>query len=213
MCVGDAHLADVVQQRAAANVHQLGLGQAVGARQPQRQLGDALGMALRLMVAQVQRPRPAFDGGVVGHGQVEVRALQAVEQAGVVDGDSRQLGQRFEELQPLGHGPNRRAVVDLQHAHHAALGDERRAKVGAEAFLGRQRRAGGRRLAGQRRGGLHRGDIGHAHQPPLEHHAGGIVGRQPVARRLVGAAEAAPGGNIERAGLRVEQAHGGRVNL
>ena len=48
--VWHAHLADVVQEGAAADVHQFGLAYFHGARQFHGHLGDALGMAFGLLV-------------------------------------------------------------------------------------------------------------------------------------------------------------------
>ena len=96
--VGDAHLADIMQQRPAPDLDQLPGPDAHPFRQPDGHPGHALGVALRLLVAQVERRGPAFEGRVIGFGQVLVRALQVGEQGGVVDGDGGLPGQRLEEF-------------------------------------------------------------------------------------------------------------------
>jgi len=55
-----------VQERAAPDVGLLGRVDAHGLGQPHGHLGDAPGMPLGLLVPQVQRPRPAFNGFLIG---------------------------------------------------------------------------------------------------------------------------------------------------
>ena len=69
--IRDAHLADVVEQRPPADVHQVGVADAHFAGQALGHFGDPQGVAFGLFVAQVQRPRPAFDGLVVGQDQIK----------------------------------------------------------------------------------------------------------------------------------------------
>ena len=91
--VGDTHLADVVQQGAAADVNQIAFADAGCPGQGQGRFGDAQGVAFGLVIPQVQGARPAHDGIVVGHCQADVGALQAFEHLGVVDGDGGLAGE------------------------------------------------------------------------------------------------------------------------
>ena len=50
-------------------------------------LGDAPGVALCFFVAQIQGVRPAFNSGVVGQGEFDVGALEAVEKLSTINGD------------------------------------------------------------------------------------------------------------------------------
>ena len=84
--VGDAHLADVVEQGPTADVFELLLDDAQLVGQEQGQAGDALAVARGLLVAQLQGTRPALDGGVVGVAEVAVGALQNAEGRRIVGG-------------------------------------------------------------------------------------------------------------------------------
>ena len=83
--IGDAHLADIVQQRPAANVDKRIAIHAHRARQPLGQDSDALGVSLRFLIFQIQGAHPAFQGGLVGLFQLPVAFLQPVEQVRIVD--------------------------------------------------------------------------------------------------------------------------------
>ena len=61
-----AHLANVVQQRSASEMSQFILRKTHRPPQLHRRFGHALGVAFRLLVAQIHGARPALDGGVVG---------------------------------------------------------------------------------------------------------------------------------------------------
>ena len=65
-CVGDRHLADVVQQRAPVHVEQVGLRDIEGPCQPDGQVSDPLRMPFGLLVAEVERSDPSLQGVVVG---------------------------------------------------------------------------------------------------------------------------------------------------
>ena len=82
MWSGIAHLADVVQQGAPADLDQVFAAQAERDGQAHRQFGHAAAVAFGLLVAQVQRAAPALDGRVVGlgHGFIGARkfAVQAI---------------------------------------------------------------------------------------------------------------------------------------
>src|SRR4030067_669287 len=79
---------------------------------PQRQLRDALGVALGFLVAQVQGARPSFESGVVGHRKLHVGLLQVADQGRVVDRDRGLAGERVEERLPLVIGIPPRAVEE-----------------------------------------------------------------------------------------------------
>ena len=78
--VGNAHLADIVQQCAASYVNQFFITHIHGLRQLESHLRNALGVTFGFLIAQVQGTRPAFNCGVVGQRQIHVRALQILEQ-------------------------------------------------------------------------------------------------------------------------------------
>ena len=77
--IWNAQFADVVQQRAAADMSQLRFTDVHLAHQLQGHFCDAQRVSFRLLVAQVHGPRPALDGGVIGCGKVGVRTLQVVK--------------------------------------------------------------------------------------------------------------------------------------
>ena len=95
-----------------------------------RHLGYALAVALGFFVAQVQRARPAFDRGVVGQGQVHIRALQAFKQLGIVNGNRRLPRQVLEKVQPFCVRVEQGVMENFQHAHDLAFRNERHAIVG-----------------------------------------------------------------------------------
>ncbi len=89
--VGDADLADVVQQHAAAERVELRLGQAVGAGQRDGVAVHAAGVGLGAHLASGQRRAEGFQGGLVrlpqltqGGGQVAGRLGHAVLEQGLV---------------------------------------------------------------------------------------------------------------------------------
>ncbi len=73
--IGNAHLANVVQQRAAAHVFPFRFGNAQAPYQLQRQFGNAAGMSFGFLVTQIERARPTFDGRIVRHAQFIVAVL------------------------------------------------------------------------------------------------------------------------------------------
>jgi len=54
-----------------------------------------------LPVAQVERARPAFYGGIIGQGELRVGALQALEQRGIFYRDGGLPGQGIQEIEPF----------------------------------------------------------------------------------------------------------------
>ncbi len=102
--VGDAQLAHVVQQGAAADVHEFLLGYTHRTGDVHRHLGNALAVAFGLLVAQVEGAGPALDGGVVSLEQGDVSTLQVVKQGSVVNGDGSLPGQGLQKSQPLLRG-------------------------------------------------------------------------------------------------------------
>lgn len=74
--VRNAHFADVMQQRTPSQVDDIVFVDAQGARQAHCNFGHALGVAFGFLVAQVEDARPAFNGFIVGFGQVFVGALE-----------------------------------------------------------------------------------------------------------------------------------------
>lgn len=88
------------------------------------------------MVAKIHGTRPALDRGVVREAQVEVRAAEAVEHGGVVDGDCRLAGETFQEVEPagVGLGVTFAAEADFQYAADPPLGDHRDRPVACESL-------------------------------------------------------------------------------
>ncbi len=114
--VGHAHLADVVEQRASLDVHQVLGVHPQALRHPDGQLGDPLGVPGGLLVLEVERVRPTLDRAVVRKLQFDVRALQRAEQLRALDRDRPLVRERLEELEPLAIGHERAAGVQLDHA-------------------------------------------------------------------------------------------------
>ena len=134
--VWDGHLADVVEQGAAAQVDELVIGEVQGLGEGEGHLGDALGVAFGFFIAQFEGVRPALEGGVVGELEFAVRALQVVEEGGVVDGDGGLGGEGVEQVEPIWGGGEGGAVVDFEDALDLVFGDEGDGGVGDEAFEG-----------------------------------------------------------------------------
>ena len=132
--VRHAHLANIVQQRAAPDVDQVLAVGAHLAASCQRQFGHALAVALGLVIAQIQRLRPAFNGGVVGHLQFHVRLLQIHEEMGLAHRDCRLACQRLEEIDPILTRVQRLVQKYLQRALDFILGDQWRGKVSGKIF-------------------------------------------------------------------------------
>ena len=98
--VGHAHLADVVQDGAALEAQQLFAGQPHAFRQPNRVRHHALGVPLRLMIAQIERARPTAQRRVVGQDHLAVRALQVLDELRVDDRDRGLARQGLEIVAP-----------------------------------------------------------------------------------------------------------------
>ena len=77
--IGDAHLADVVQQSSPADVGKLVVADAHPLCQLEHQADDPVGVPLSFAVAQLQGVRPAFQGRIIRQGQLLIRALQILE--------------------------------------------------------------------------------------------------------------------------------------
>ena len=65
-CIGNGHLSDVVQERAAGNHVNLISGSAHGAGDGDGECGDALGVAFGLGILEVERIAQGFQSDVVG---------------------------------------------------------------------------------------------------------------------------------------------------
>ena len=214
--VRDAHLADIVQQRAAADMHQVIPAHPHGPRHLHRLLHHPARVVLGLQVPQLQRVRPALQGGVNGEGQLPVRVLQVVEQAGVVNGDGRLVDHRVQEGKPLLVRQEGAAAVELQHALDLPLGDQRHPEIGLEALRLQVRQAGAQVAVAARpvfqflQVLRQVGDGDHA---PRQGHLPGVAfpQAQPAGRESVGA-EPRPGGVDQLLRHRVEEQHVRRVH-
>ena len=133
--VGDAHLADVVEQGAPAHVDMLLLSHVHLAGYPERQVRNAAAVALGLPVPQVQGPGPALYRFVVGERQVHVGALQLIEERGVVYGYGGLSGQGLEEVHPVPVALLEAAAEDLEDPLYSPLGDERGGVIGDEPLF------------------------------------------------------------------------------
>ncbi len=94
--IRDAELADVVQQRAASHLDPLLIADPHLFRQPQAEFGHAAGVTFGLLVAQVHRTRPAFNGGIVGDRHFLIRSLHVLEHLGVIHGNGCLPAEGFE---------------------------------------------------------------------------------------------------------------------
>ena len=74
--VRDAHLADVVQERAAPDLHDLFGREAEVGAQGNRELCHAPGVPFRFPVSEVQGVGPAFNGRVVRQAEFQVAVLE-----------------------------------------------------------------------------------------------------------------------------------------
>jgi len=108
--------------------------QAESVRKFHRHIRYPLSVAFGFLIAQVQGPRPAFYRSIVGPAELEVGALQALEQGGVVYRDRRLPGQGIEEIQPFDAGLERRAVKYPEDSLDLALGDQGYAEVAGEVL-------------------------------------------------------------------------------
>ena len=132
--VRNTHLADVVQQRAPADLHQLRVTQAEQSSQLDSQGRHALRVPFGLVVAQFQCPRPAFDGGIVCRRKLPVGTLQIIEQGDVVDGNGSLGGKGFQEVHPffITHGPC--TMKNFKHTHYLSFRNQRHSMVADEVF-------------------------------------------------------------------------------
>ncbi len=97
-CAGDAHFADVVQERTAAHMNRLGFAHAGG---PHGHFSDPECVPLGFLVAQVERTRPAFTRFVVCQQQFKIDPRQAAKQSAVVNRNGRLTCEGVQEIQPL----------------------------------------------------------------------------------------------------------------
>ena len=114
--VGNAHFSDVVEQGAAPNLHQFGVGQSHVFRQTQRFGGDALAVPFGFFVAQIERARPTFERGIIGQHQLVVGTLHFAEQTRVINGDGCLSRQRFQKFQLLFIQAQQGTMPHFQHA-------------------------------------------------------------------------------------------------
>src|SRR5690606_25485711 len=144
--VGDADLADVVEQGAAPHMDQLviphphltGDGEGVGHHPP--------AVAFGFLLLEGEGPGPALEGVLVGHHQFLVLAAEVAEQQGAVHGDGHLAAESFEQGAPFSIAPPCLPVEYLEHAEGAPLGHQRHGAVGDELL-------GGEQLAAQTRRG------------------------------------------------------------
>ena len=96
--VGDTEFANVVEHGTAPDVDQILLRHPQPPGQLECQLGDPLGVARRLLVPELDRLAPAFQGEVVGHLELELGPPEVLEQPTVLDGDGPLGGQDVQKL-------------------------------------------------------------------------------------------------------------------
>jgi hypothetical protein len=120
--VRNAHLADIMQQGATVNMHQFVFAHADCPGQVQGHFGHTLRVTLCFLIAQIQRARPAFDGGIVRGGQFLVAGLQILDQRGDVNCNGSLGCQRFQKIHHVQAQLDRRFLVHFQHAGHLILG-------------------------------------------------------------------------------------------
>jgi hypothetical protein len=157
----------------------------------------ALGVTFGLLVAHVQRLRPALDSGVVGLHQLGVAELHVVEERGVVERQRRLAGHRFQEFKPVAAGRQRRAMEDFQHALDRALCQQRHPKVSHELL--------GAEQAPLRAGGIDLQQVAVAQGAAVQRHAAGVALAQRQPHLLDGArAEPAAGGVFQPVGSGLE---------
>src|SRR5690606_31876218 len=132
--VRHAHLAYVVKQRTASDMHEFvpwyphALGQGDG------HVRHAAAVALSLLVPQVERAGPTLDGAVVGEPQLGVRALQVLEHGRAVQGYRRLRRERLEERVPVVRRVEPRTMEQLEDAQEVALGQQRRSHIALETL-------------------------------------------------------------------------------
>ncbi len=134
--VGDAHLTDIVQQGAAANLDDLVLADTHRPGEPDRHLGDPPAMPFGLLIAEIQGMRPALDRGVVGEGQLGIRPAQPFVEADIFHRNGRLAREQFQEVGPLLIDHERGTMEDLEDPLHLALGQQRDRVVSDKPFLG-----------------------------------------------------------------------------
>ncbi len=136
--VGDAQLADVVQEAGAAQVAQLGGAEAELAADADRVCGDAVGVARGVGALGVdhrgKRLGDAVDAGIVGRDEAAVGGRRREPLARQVGEERVRVWQRQERICNRGIEP-----APAAHAHHVARGLE--AVLGDE-HVGRLRQAG-----------------------------------------------------------------------
>ena len=96
-----------MQERSAPNLSELFAPDAHPPGESNGHLGDALGVALGLLVAKIQGPGPALQGRVIRQHELPVGSFKIREEGGVVDRDRSLARQRFQEIDPFffgGHG-------------------------------------------------------------------------------------------------------------
>lgn len=91
-------------------------------------------------IAQVKRTRPSFDGGVVSQREIQVGALEVVEESDIFNRNCRLVAQSLQKVEPFWTRFKWGAVEDLQHTLDLSFGDQRHTKV-ADEILVRQGRA------------------------------------------------------------------------
>ena len=99
--VGHTHFPNVVQECAPPDIDEVGRIGIHRASQLEGQLSHPLRVTFGFPVAQIERAGPAFNRRIVGKGKIDIGALQALEQFGVVDRYGSLSGQRSQKLGPL----------------------------------------------------------------------------------------------------------------
>ena len=186
--VWNAHLTDVMQQSAAANMHQVGIAGPHQARQIEGQLGHALGVTLGFLVAQLEGVRPTFQGSVVSQGKLQVRALQPFEQAGVIDGNGSLGRESFQEIQPLRVRRQAAALKYFQYPFNLAFGHQGSNLMGNEILVHQQ--------AGPRTGRKSRRHLGESEDLAGKRGGACLAATQPHQGMLDAFGAEAPAGSI-----------------
>ena len=134
--VGNAHLADVVQEHTAADVHEVVRADTHRPRQPRRQLRDARRVAVGLAVAQLERARPALEGRVVRQRELRVRSAGGSRTAsGCRSAIASWPARVSRKSSPLGVAARQRRLKTSSTPWTLSLGDSRARQRGPEALL------------------------------------------------------------------------------
>ena len=84
-------------------------------------MGDALSMLLVLPSAYFEGSRPALNGTIISHGQINIGALEIVEERGAVNCEGGLPGQGRKKFEPILGRSQNRAMIDFQNSFHLAF--------------------------------------------------------------------------------------------